>query len=454
MGDIHFIAIGGAIMHQLALALHRQGHQITGSDDEINEPARSNLEVAGLLPPSMGWYPEKINASLDSVVLGMHARLDNPELLQAQSLNLPIYSFPQLVHGVSKDKKRVVVAGSHGKTTITAMIMHLLKSCDLRFDYLVGARVPGFQTSVKLSDDPLIIIEGDEYPASAVEPHPKILFYKPQITVLSGIAWDHINVFPTREVYVKQFRLFMQQLTDGAIVIYNQDDSTVVALIAEMRTRLHCIPYSMPTFDYVQGVLTVVTVDGERVPLSIIGRHNVQNMAAAVAVAETLGIGSKEAWASAASFIGAARRLEKLIEKPELIVYRDFAHAPSKLKATLDAVREAWPQHLLIAVFELHTYSSLNAAFLNEYEGSMHAADQAVVFFSKHTLALKGLPKLEKNRVTDAFLAENMLVFDEATELFAHVQGVLRAAGAPVCLLLMSSGAFDGIDWKLLSSPE
>ena len=451
MKHIHFIAIGGAIMHQLALALHRKGYVITGSDDEINDPAKSNLAEAGLLPATFGWYPEKITTDLEAVVLGMHARADNPELLAAKKLGVPIYSFPQYVYEVSKNKKRIVVAGSHGKTTITSMIMHILKHQGLDFDYLVGARVAGFDSSVKLTDAPIIVLEGDEYPASPEERRPKIFFYHPHISVLSGIAWDHINVFPSYENYFSQFEQYLTGMSKDAVVFYNNEDAEVQRVIAGSATHIKTVPYDTPPFHYEQGTAVMDTQAGP-VSVSVFGRHNLLNMQAAIDVCMELGITEANCYAAIASFTGAARRLEKVKEEDGLLVYRDFAHAPSKLRATLNAVREAYADHYLVACFELHTFSSLNEKFLSEYAHSMDAADEAIVYFSHHALELKGLPTLQKGVVKDFFRRDDITVIDNKEALEVAVENMISHKGKPVFLLLMSSGTFEGIDWNSVSS--
>lgn len=448
---IHFIAIGGAIMHQLALALHRKGNNVTGSDDEINDPAKTNLKNAGLLPVQHGWFPEKITEEVEAIVLGMHAKADNPELLRAQKLNIPIYSFPQYIYEVSKDKQRVVIAGSHGKTTITSMVMHILKKSGKEFDYMVGAKVNGFDQSVQLSDAPLIVLEGDEYPASAIEKKPKIFFYHPQISVLSGIAWDHINVFPTYENYCSQFEYYLENMEAGATLFYNAEDPEVVRIVKKSAAHLNAIPYNMPVFHYENGEAVIETANGA-LKLSVFGRHNLLNMEAAVAVGEALGMDKQACYNAISDFAGAAKRLEKIIGKENIVAYRDFAHAPSKLKATLEAVREAYPHHKLIACFELHTFSSLNETFLSEYNGSMNAADEALVYFSRHALSLKGLPSLEKELVKNHFHRKDLTVIAEKQELENKVNALVSESKEPVCLLLMSSGTFDGIDWNSLSS--
>ncbi|WP_276132205.1 UDP-N-acetylmuramate--L-alanine ligase [Polluticoccus soli] len=451
MKRVHFIAIGGAVMHQLALALKRQGNIVTGSDDEINDPAKSNLGAAGLLPEKAGWFPEKITSEIDAIVLGMHAKADNPELLAAQSLNVPIYSFPQYVYEVSKNKKRVVVAGSHGKTTITSMIMHILKTQNIDFDYLVGAKVQGFNESVRLSDAPIIILEGDEYPASVIEKRPKIFFYHPHISVLSGIAWDHINVFPTYDNYRSQFEQYLVGIDANSPVFYNNKDEEVRNVMARSGGHLNGIPYSMPKYHYELDQAVLDTAKGP-VPVSVFGSHNLLNMQAAISVCMELGISEEDCYKAIASFAGAARRLEKIFENKDVVAFRDFAHAPSKLKATLDAVREAWKDRTLIACFELHTYSSLSEPFLSHYTHSMDSADKAMVYFSHHALSLKGLPELDKQTVHKYFGREDLIVADEKQELEQTVKDLLKDARKPICLLLMSSGTFDGIDWNSVSS--
>lgn len=448
MQRIHFIAIGGAIMHQLALALHRKGNKTTGSDDEITDPARSNLAAEGLLPAANGWFPEKISKELDAVVLGMHARKDNPELLRAQELGVPVYSFPQFVHDLSKDKQRVVVAGSHGKTTITSMIMHVLKERGKAFDYLVGAKVRGFDSSVKLSDAPLIILEGDEYPASAVEPRPKIFFYDPDISVLSGIAWDHINVFPSFDNYVSQFETYLRGMREGTRLFYNGEDSEVKMVVEKAGGHLQATEYCTPAFHYEDGNAVIDTPVGPA-KVSVFGWHNLLNLEAARVVCNTLGISDADFYSAIADFGGAARRLERLFERGNLLAFRDFAHAPSKLKATISAVRGALPGHRIIGVFELHTFSSLNEKFLSQYAGAMEAADDALVFYSHHALELKNLPSLSVADVEKHFAQQGLQAVDSKEMLVEKVQQCLKDAdGNPVCLLLMSSGTFDGIDWE------
>lgn len=442
---LHFIAIGGAIMHQLAIALHKKGYTITGSDDEINDPAKTNLSQQGLLPATTGWFPEKITSDLDGVILGMHAKGDNPELQRAKELNLPVYSFPEYIFEASKDKKRVVVAGSHGKTTTTSMIMHVLHDQGMDFDYLVGARVAGFDLSVRITDAPVIILEGDEYPASVIEKRPKIHFYHPHISVLTGIAWDHVNVFPTYENYKEQFAIYLRDMEPGAALVYNAEDKEVVSLVEQEAQNLQHIPYVTPTFKIQNDAVVLPTTEGN-ITLQIFGGHNLQNMEAARKVCNKLGIEDVDFYKSIARFGGAARRLEKIKEEEGLIAYRDFAHAPSKLKATLQAVRERYPEHRLIACFELHTFSSLNDAFLDQYAHSMDACDDGAVFYSAHALALKGLPPLDPALVKQHFANEQLNIFQDKDSLKQWISDRTNTADKPVCLLLMSSGTFEGLE--------
>ncbi|MBS1603592.1 MAG: peptidoglycan synthetase [Bacteroidetes bacterium] len=458
---IHFIAIGGSVMHQLAIALRRKGYVVTGSDDEIFEPAKSNLEKEGLLPAAMGWFPEKLQPGLDAVILGMHARADNPELLRASELSLPVYSFPEYIYRESKDKTRVVVGGSHGKTTTTAMIMNVLKETGRDFDWLVGARLEGFSQSVNITRAPVIVCEGDEYPASTLEKRPKFHFLFPHIVVLTGIAWDHINVFPTFEIYLEQFRIFMNKIEPGGVLIYNDTDPVLKGLVEEHMAAgkgdtatgtgaraLRTIGYGVPAHRIENGI-TVVTLEGQSGPLKVFGEHNLLNLHAAYLVAKELGIGVGEFLRGMASFSGASKRLELLAAGKSVNIYRDFAHAPSKVKATIRAVKTQFPDRRLVAVLELHTYSSLNEQFLSEYRGSLDPADEAVVFYSRHALELKRLPPLPEQRVKEEFGKPGLAVIQDREELRAWL---MQESFKNVNLLLMSSGNYDGLDVTALSA--
>lgn len=440
---IHFISIGGSVMHQLAIALKRKGYQITGSDDEIFEPAKSNLAKEGILPEEIGWQPDKITNDLDAVILGMHAKADNPELLKAKELGVSIYSFPEYIFQESKKKTRVVVGGSHGKTTTTSMIMHVLKEAGKDFDYLVGARLQGFDQSVDITDAPVIVCEGDEYPASIVEKRPKFHFLFPHIAIITGIAWDHINVFPTFDNYLEQFRIFIDKIEPDGHLIYNDADAVLKELVeTHPRTDIHYHAYTVPDHSISNGV-TRVSVDGNTTELKVFGDHNLLNLNAAWLACKELGVSSKQFINAISSFTGAAKRLELLAKNNSTVFYRDFAHAPSKVKATIDAVKNQFPERKFIAALELHTYSSLNEAFMKEYNGAMEKADEACVFYSRHALELKRMPDLPKDVVKKGFAKKNLEVFNKRPELENWLHG-LDFKNAVV--VFMSSGNYDGLD--------
>lgn len=440
---IHFTSIGGSVMHQLAIALKRKGYEITGSDDEIFEPAKSNLDKEGILPQTIGWDPQKIDRSLDAVILGMHARADNPELLKAKELGIPVYSFPEYIFRESKNKTRIVVGGSHGKTTTTSMIMHVLKETGKDFDYLVGARLWGFDQSVKITDAPVIVCEGDEYPASVVEKRPKFHFLFPQIAIITGIAWDHINVFPTFENYLEQFKIFIDKIEEGGHLVYNDTDSILKELVeTHARTGIHYHPYHVPQHSIEAGV-TKVKIEDSEASLKVFGDHNLLNMQAAWLVCKQLGIASPDFAKAISTFTGAAKRLELLAGNEDTIFYRDFAHAPSKVKATIEAVKNQFPHKTLIAVLELHTYSSLNEAFMKEYKGVLDKADWAAVFYSKHALELKRMPELPKAVVAEGFAKDDLAVLNQRQELrdWLYSNNYKNAV-----VVFMSSGNYDGLD--------
>jgi UDP-N-acetylmuramate: L-alanyl-gamma-D-glutamyl-meso-diaminopimelate ligase len=440
---VHFIAIGGSVMHQLALALHRKGYQVTGSDDEIFEPAKSNLEKAGILPAATGWFPEKINPSLDAVILGMHAKGDNPELIRAKEFGLKIYSFPEYIYQESLQKTRVVVGGSHGKTTTTSMIMHVLKNAGKSFDYLVGARLEGFDQSVNVTNAPVIVCEGDEYPASALEKRPKFHFLFPHIAILTGIAWDHINVFPTFDFYLEQFIIFINKIEAGGLLIYNETDPVLKKLVEDnKRSDIRYQPYGIPAHSIEQGI-TTVTIGKETGKLKVFGNHNLMNLYAAWYACRELAVTEVAFIQAMATFTGAAKRLEVLAKSDSTTVFRDFAHAPSKVKATMEAVRQQYPDRKLIALLELHTYSSLNEQFMKEYKGAMDPADVAAVFYSGHALELKRMPPLPKEKVVEGFARQGLAVLNKKEEL---VQWLQSQSYQNASLLLMSSGNYDGID--------
>jgi UDP-N-acetylmuramate: L-alanyl-gamma-D-glutamyl-meso-diaminopimelate ligase len=440
---VHFISIGGSVMHQLAIALKRKGYEVTGTDDEIFEPAKSNLEQEGLLPSEIGWNPDLITSNLDAVILGMHAKADNPEIARAKELGLKIYSFPEYIFQESIQKKRIVVGGSHGKTTTTSMIMHVLKTLHKDFDYLVGAKLEGFSQSVNITNAPVIVCEGDEYPASVIEKKPKFHFLFPHIAILTGIAWDHINVFPTFDFYLEQFITFIHKIEKGGILIYNETDEVLKKLVEEnKRSDIQYQPYAVPTNQIIDGV-TTVTINNESIGLSVFGNHNLQNLHAAYWACNQLGIHAHEFLQAIQSFTGASKRLELLAKNNTTNVYRDFAHAPSKVTATVQAVKKQFPERQLVAVLELHTFSSLNEQFMKEYGGALEKADIAIVFYSNHALELKRMPPLPKNMVEQGFNKENLIVLNNKTVLETTLN---QLNYYNTNLLFMSSGNYDGLD--------
>ena len=447
--NVHFIAIGGSAMHNLAIALHLKGYRVTGSDDEIFDPAKSRLQRYGLLPESYGWHPERITKDLDAIVLGMHAREDNPELLRAQELGIRIYSYPEYLYEQSKDKTRVVIGGSHGKTTTTAMILHVLQHCGVEADYMVGAQLEGFEVMVRLSHTAkVMVIEGDEYLTSPIDRRPKFHLYKPHVAIVTGIEWDHINVFPTYEIYKDQFAQFVNLIEPGGRLIYCNDDAEVrdVAL-KNSRTDIEKQPYDVPQHEVVEGITYLDTAHG-RVPLRVFGRHNLLNLMAARYACNALGISDSQFDEAIQSFGGASKRLELVKKSDGSAVYKDFAHAPSKLRATIAAMKEQYPDRRLVACMELHTFSSLTAEFLKQYAGTMDRADVPMVYYSQHALQLKKLPNLDPEQVRQAFANERVRVFTDSKLMVEVLRGM---KWEDANLLMMSSGNFDGIDFKQLA---
>ena len=438
---VHFIAIGGSAMHNLALELHSNGHNVTGSDDEIYDPSRSRLENAGLLPEQYGWYTDKINSSIDAVILGMHARKDNPELHRAIELGIPVYSYPEFVAKQSMNKNRVVIAGSHGKTTTTSMILHALNQTEKKYDYLVGAQLKGYNRMVKLSDADLIILEGDEYLSSPIDLRPKMIHYKPNIAVITGIAWDHINVFPTFEDYVEQFRKFIQDMDEEAVLFYYEKDEELQKLIAEGKHKCKAIPYGQVELTEDKNILR----NGSVYPTDLVGYHNFQNMQAASLVANELGIPEEIFFNAMSSFEGADRRLQYALRSTGKTgtVFMDFAHAPSKVKASTEAVKSWYEDVPLVAILELHTYSSLNKAFIPQYKGALAAADKAIVFYNQHTLDMKKMPSLSKEFVAEAFDHPNIEIINTTEDLQNSISKDWRSEGV---VLLMTSGNFGKTD--------
>lgn len=446
---IHLIAIGGAAMHNLAIALKQNGHEVTGSDDQIFDPSLSRLKQNGLLPENFGWDPSRITEDIDAVILGMHARSDNPELKRAQELDLLVYSYPSFIHEQSMNKERVVIAGSHGKTTITSMILHVLKFHGHDFDYLVGAQIEGFDTMVRLSDAPVIILEGDEYLSSPIDRRPKFHLYDPHIALISGVAWDHINVFPTFEDYLSQFETFVDQMMDDGILIYCESDEHLQILCPEYGPHLDLRSYGTPQHYVQDGVTFIDRGEDEPARVAVFGEHNLQNMMGAQMVCEALGIEEDDFYTAISTFKGAARRLEEVGRNESAVVYKDFAHSPSKLKATVQAVKRQWPDRRLVACMELHTFSSLTKTFLNEYAHAMDEADVAVVFFKEETLAQKRMETISESEIKRSFKRDDLMVFTASDELAQFLQ-TQRWKNSN--LLMMSSGNFGGIKVEELAS--
>jgi UDP-N-acetylmuramate: L-alanyl-gamma-D-glutamyl-meso-diaminopimelate ligase len=445
--NVHFIAIGGAVMHNLALALHSKGYNVTGSDDEIFEPARSRLEAWKLLPDKPGWDSSRISTGIDTVILGMHAKPDNPELIKAHELGIKIMSFPEYLYEQTKNKKRIVIAGSHGKTTTTAMIMHVFRFLGITFDYMVGSQIDGFETMVGLSDEAgIAVFEGDEYLTSALDRRPKFHLYKPDIAILNGIAWDHMNVFPTFENYIEQFRIFAEKISENGSLIYFDGDHESKKIALSSRDDIRKIPFKVHGYFQNKTGFYAATIN-RVVPLLVFGEHNMQNLSAAKEACILAGVKEDDFYEAIKSFTGTSKRLQKLQENEHGVIYLDFAHSPSKVKATVEAIAARYPSRQIIACLELHTYSSLNNEFLPQYKGSLDKATQAYVYFNPHAIELKKLVPLSKNDVERAFDGKNLSVFDNSAELFRHLKK--QEYSFPV-YLCMSSGDFDGYNFKKL----
>lgn len=443
---VHFIAIGGSAMHNLAIALSRKGAQVSGSDDEIFEPSRSRLERQGILPQQLGWNASLITSELDAVILGMHAREDNPELLKAKELGLKIFSYPEYLYEQSKDKKRLVIGGSHGKTTITSMLLHAVNAYNISVDYMVGAQLEGYDCMVKLTDDaPVMILEGDEYLSSPIDRRPKFHLYRPHVAILSGIAWDHINVFPTFENYVSQFETFCSLIEPSGVLIYNTQDEEVNKLGNAYANQLRVQPYATPAYETTESG-TLLSFEGKTYPLQVFGEHNLQNLMGAMYLAKEIGIDENQFLTAMHNFTGAGKRLQKVVEKEDFVMYKDFAHSPSKLKATTKAVKEKYANRKVIACMELHTFSSLKKEFLPHYKDAMKAADEAIVYFSPEVVAHKKLEPISKELVFDGF-GGGVVVLNETEEVLREIRS---KSWDNSVLLMMSSGNFDGINYDAL----
>jgi UDP-N-acetylmuramate: L-alanyl-gamma-D-glutamyl-meso-diaminopimelate ligase len=446
--NVHFIAVGGSAMHNLAIALNRKGYKVTGSDDEIFEPSRSRLEKEGILPKEIGWNNELIHSNLDAVILGMHARADNPELIRAKELNIPVFSYPEYLYEQSKNKIRLVIGGSHGKTTITSMLLHAINKLGINVDYMVGAQLEGYDCMVKLSEDAkIMILEGDEYLSSPIDRRPKFHLYKPNIAIISGIAWDHINVFPTFENYVEQFDTFCQLIEPNGTFIYNQEDPEVRKLGEKYKSKINAIPYQTPEFQPTDSG-TLMHFEGKSYPLSIFGPHNLQNLMGALRLGEAIGINADDFLNAMSDFKGAGKRLQKVAEKGTFTMFKDFAHSPSKLKATTNAVKHQFQNRKVIACMELHTFSSLKKEFLPHYHGSMENADVALVYYNPEVVKHKKLEAISKELVLEGF-GGNVIVTNKTEEVLEFIG---KQDFSNSVLLMMSSGTFDGINYEDLGA--
>jgi len=444
---IHFISIGGSAMHNLAIALSKEGNEVTGSDDIIFEPSSGRLKKYGLLPEKMGWDENNISEDIEAIVLGMHAHSDNPELIKAQALNLKIYSYPEFLYNQSKDKTRVVIGGSHGKTTITSMVLHVVQQLNIDVDYMVGAQLEGFETMVKITDDnKYIVLEGDEYLSSALDLRPKFHLYKPNVALLTGIAWDHINVFPTFENYVEQFKIFIDKIEEGGVLAYNTEDENIVSLVENSDAKIEFIPYCTPKYKIEKGNYILISDIGEY-KLEVFGKHNLQNIEGAKVLCMQMGVTEEEFYKSISNFKGASRRLEEVYADDEHIVYKDFAHSPSKVAASVSAVSERYADVNKLVVLELHTYSSLNPEFLKQYKGSLDSVSNPVVYVDKVIVANKRMSPISEQQIKEAFAKEDLLFFDDAENLKNYVNSKLSDVEVA---LFMSSGNLGGLDLENL----
>lgn len=445
--QLHFIAIGGSAMHSLALAMHRLGHRVTGSDDAIFDPSKTKLEQANLLPDTLGWHPEKLNNEIDVVVLGMHAKADNPELIMAQALGLKIQSYPEFLASMCKEKSTVVVAGSHGKTTITAMVLHVLNYHGVSTDFMIGAPVPAVTETLSISDEnDFILLEGDEYLSSAIDSQPKFLWYKPEIALISGIAWDHVNVFPTFEDYISQFEKFIYSIVEGGVLFYNEEDKELKSLVENCSHPVKKIPYVTPEHTVDNGITYLNTSEGS-LPLSVFGTHNLMNLAGARWISQLMGVDVSDFYEAIPSFTGAAKRMERLAKGKTAILFKDFAHAPSKVSASAKAVKSQFSRHKIKVCLELHTYSSLDATFIKQYKDSLTAADEAIVFYDPEALKIKNRAPIDPDAIKKAFNHSSIEVFTEAKVLQKEL---FEQEYVNYVLVMMSSGNFGDLDWEKL----
>ena len=440
---IHFIAVGGSAMHNLAIALHLKDYSVTGSDDNIFEPSKSRLDKHGLLPEKLGWFPSKISSDIDFVILGMHAKADNPELLESKTKNIKILSYPEFIYEMSKDKTRVVIGGSHGKTSITAMILHVLNINNKDVDFMVGAQLEGFETMVHLTDqNDFILLEGDEYLSSPIDKRPKFHLYKPNIALISGISWDHINVFPTKENYTNQFIKFIDTIVQGGVLVYNKLDKEVERIALNCEKSIRKLEYSVPEYFIKNGITFLKTDEGE-IPLNIFGDHNLNNLSGAKLICQLMGVHDEEFYSAINSFKGADKRLETILKMKDRNVFKDFAHSPSKVVATTKALKKQFLDRKLIALLELHTFSSLNENFINEYRDTLKSADLAILYYDPKAVLKKGLSELDHQKIKFAFNDDRLNIFSDSCKL---KEFLLKQSYSNSNLLFMSSGNYASID--------
>lgn len=435
-------------MHNLAITLKQLSYEVSGSDDKIYDPSRSRLEKYNLLPENLGWFPELIDKKIDFIVLGMHAKKDNPELLKALDLDCKIYSYPELIFEFSKSKTRITIGGSHGKTTVSSMILHVLDFYNVKVDYLLGAQIEGFENMVHITDDnEFILIEGDEYLSSPIDNSPKFHKYNSNIAVITGIAWDHINVFPSFENYISQFEKFIETITDGGVLVFNELDKLVLDLVNKSEKTIRKIGYGKPDFEIVDGVTYLKTSEGD-VPLKVFGDHNLSNLSAAKQICALMGVFDDEFFAAIASFKGASKRLETIYRDNNKIIIKDFAHSPSKLKATIDAVKNQFSNKNIIAVYELHTYSSFNQKFIKEYFNSMSSADMKLIYYDDEVLKKRGEFEINEKIIKDSFGSDDLIVISKKSVL---EESILKINLHNSVLLMMSSGNFSSVDMLSLT---
>jgi UDP-N-acetylmuramate: L-alanyl-gamma-D-glutamyl-meso-diaminopimelate ligase len=449
MMRLHFIAIGGSAMHSLAIAMQLLGHKVSGSDDAIYDPSRSNLEASGLLPLNLGWFPEKINSEIDVIILGMHAKKDNPELLEAKKNGLKIQSYPEFLAARSQNKSRVVIAGSHGKTTITSMILYVLYYHEIKTDFMVGAQLKFRSETLSISkENDFILLEGDEYLSSPIDLRPKFLWYRPEIALISGIAWDHVNVFPTFEKYVKQFEFFIDSIQPGGLLIYNEEDEILKSLVETNQHPIKKIPYKTPKHYIDNGVTYLETIEGN-IPLSVFGEHNLLNLAGAQWITQLMGLDASEFYEAIPSFIGASNRLECLVKSKTAFLFKDFAHAPSKVKATSKAIKKQFSNHKILICLELHTYSSLDSKFIEQYAHSLDQADEVVIFYDPEALKIKKRVPIAPEFVKQSFRKPSINIFNYKDSLLNFL---LKKKYKNKVLVMMSSGSFGDLDWEILKA--